>query len=266
MNARILSFFILSLVLFSCKKEENPNQGDINLFTIQDDIKFGKQLRNEVLSKPEEYGPVLDTVQYAKAYEYLYSIQDSIFKSNKVFYEDRFEWKIYIIDDSTLNAFASPGGYHFYYTGILKYLEAEDQLAGVMSHEMAHADRRHGTEKLTKAYGLSFMFDVLLGKESTAALALQGIIGLSYSRKAEDEADDASVQYLCERQYESNAVGDFFQKLEAESGGSGVPQFLSTHPSSESRVQNAQERSQEYGCIGTSTFQTRYEEFQNMLP
>ncbi len=94
----------------------------------------------------------MDETQYADAYEHINRIRDSILETDELIYGDRFDWEVDIIEnDSVLNAFCAPGGYICVYTGIIKFLDNEAQFAGVMGHEMAHADRRHVTDQLTKA-------------------------------------------------------------------------------------------------------------------
>lgn len=126
----------------------------LNLFTLDDDIELGQSLRDEILADPDTY-PVLDEGDYADAYEQLYLWEDEVLASDEILFRDEFEWEVYIIDDDeVLNAFAAPGGYMFFYTGLMKYLESADALIGVMGHETAHADRRHSTQQLSKAYGI----------------------------------------------------------------------------------------------------------------
>jgi len=136
--------------------------------------------------------------------------------SNGIIYRDEFTWQTKIIhDDTTLNAFAGPGGYIYVYTGLIKFLESEDHFAGVLAHEIAHADRRHVTDQLTTVYGLSFLLDILLGEENpgTVAQIAAGLASLSFSRSKEKEADEYSVIYLCETEWKSNGAGGFFQIL-----------------------------------------------------
>ena len=107
-----------------------------------------------------------------------------------------------IHDDDVLNAFCAPGGFICVYTGIIKFLESEDQFAGVMAHEIAHADRRHVTNALTKQYGLSVMLNVVLGSDpSTLKDIAGGLISLTFSRSNETDADNHSVKYLCPTGY-----------------------------------------------------------------
>ena len=107
----------------------NTAENAVNLFTLQDDIALGEQVRAEIESDSSGM-ELLDSSAYSQIYGYLYSIRDSILYGGEVHYKTEFPWRIRIIkDDSTLNACCAPGGYIYIYTGILKYLEAEDQRA-----------------------------------------------------------------------------------------------------------------------------------------
>lgn len=264
----IFRMILLSGVLMSfatCSK--NPDDSSINIFSIEDDKQLGAQVNAEIQSNPQEF-PILSRTQYAASYEYLYKIRDRILNSGKVFYKDEFVWEFYIIeDDSTLNAFATPGGYIYVYTGLIKYLQAEDQLAGVLAHEVAHADRRHSTDQLTKAYGLSAMIQVALGNDPGLLTEIAAsLLSLSFSRSAESEADDYSVTYLCPTVYEADGAADFFSLLEQGGASGGTPEFLSTHPDPGNRIVKIEERADALNCEGTGTFVSEYQAFQNSLP
>jgi len=224
--------------------------GGLNIFSIQDDIDLGAQLAAEIEADPKTY-PLLDEAQYPYAYGKLNEIRDSILASDLVDHADDFEWELHIIDDpKTLNAFCAPGGYIYVYTGIMAFLEHEDHLAGVMGHEMAHAAERHSTEQLTKLYGFETLASFLLGDASDdlGVKIAESLVGLQFSRNDEAEADEDSVRYLCETSYAANGTAGFFEQLlEADKEGY-YPEFLSTHPSSESRVEDIEALAMELGC------------------
>jgi len=170
-----------------------------------------------------------------------------------------------IQDDSTLNAFAAPGGYIYIYTGILKFLDSEDQFAGILGHEIAHADLRHSTRSMTKMYGIQVLLDVLAGDRAAIKQMTAGLIGLKFSRKHESQADAKSVDYLCPLDYNANAGGAFFEKITAL-GGSRTPEFLSTHPDPGDRIENFQNMAIVNGCQGTKTYETEYKAMLAKLP
>lgn len=269
MNKNIILFALLSLLLGSCslfnkgEKDDIPN-GGFNLFSIQQDKDLGKQVSDEIASNPSEY-PVLDSATNVAAYRYIYDIRNTILNTGAVKHKDDFAWQIRIIkDDSTLNAFCTPGGYIYIYTGIIKFLDNEAELAGVMGHEMGHADLRHSTRQMTKLYGIQVLINAALGEREALKQITQGIIGLKFSRSHETEADRISVAYLCATSYKADGGAGFFEKIEAMGGGR-QPEFLSTHPSPENRVENYHNWAKESNCGGTNDFASNYAEFKKLF-
>jgi predicted Zn-dependent protease len=253
----------VSMFFSSCTDAD----GDFNLFTLEDDKKLGSQVEEEIAANPAEY-PILSESAYPEAYGHLRRITNTILNSGKVQYKDEFLWKTYIIhDDDVLNAFCTPGGYIYVYTGLIKYLDQETHLAGVLGHEIAHADKRHSTDAMTRQYGLSVLLDVVFGQDNgaLARIALE-IKELSYSRKAESESDEFSVIYLYPTEFQGNGAAGFFQKLLDQGGGGGVPEFLSTHPSPDNRVEAINAKWQELGGQTKTDNTSRYNDFKASLP
>jgi beta-barrel assembly-enhancing protease len=247
----------------SCKDED----GDINIFTIQDDLSLGAQVSAELESDPAFKAKIIDSTARPDIYKYVYGLRDSILNTGLVRYKDLFPWRIRVINDTILNAFCTPGGYIYVYTGLIKFLESEDQLTGVMGHEMAHADRRHSTDALTRQYGLQLLFDIVFGQDKGQVVRIAaGIKELAYSRKNESEADDQSVIWLCPTAYNAAGAAGFFDKLIQLGQSGGTPEFLSTHPSPENRVQAILDKKTALGCKTGQTFQTRFNTFKSTLP
>jgi predicted Zn-dependent protease len=260
---------VLILVLISsagCKK--GSDESIINLFSVDDDIEFGEAMEAEIAANPQDF-PILDPAAYPEAYQHLNRIRDSILNTGLLYYEDRFEWKVQIIkDDTMLNAFATPGGFLYFYTGIIKYLDNEAQFAGVMAHEMAHSDLRHSTNTLTKVYGVQILLSILLGQspgqltEIVASLAY-GLGTLAFSRDHEYQADEYSVKYLYQTSYDARGIADFFIKL---GDAPHPPEFLSTHPSPENRIEKITEVWQSLGGKAGNTYVESYNAFKASLP
>ncbi|AKD05779.1 peptidase M48 [Pontibacter korlensis] len=245
------------LALGSC----DSNDGVI--FSIQDDINLGQQVAHEVDSTYRAQGKLLErnstNANTQKAYQSLDRIVNRILTSGEVKYQQEFPWTVKIIrDDETLNAFASPGGQIYVFTGLIKYLNDEDHLAGVLAHEIAHADKRHSVKQLQRDYGIALLLQVALGNNpgtlrQIAAQLSGSLAGLKFSRDAETEADETSVAYLGgTSHYACDGAAGFFIQLEQESQQGTPPEFLSTHPSPDNRIQNIQQEARERGC-STST-------------
>jgi len=264
-----LLFLLSILVLGSCSLFNKDGKSDVpdggfNLFSIQQDRDLGKQVSGEIAADPIKY-PVLDSASNVEAYRYIYNIRNTILNTGKVKYKDEFAWQIRIIkDDSTLNAFCTPGGYIYIYTGIIKFLDNEAELAGVMGHEMAHADLRHSTRQMTTQYGVQVLVNVLAGDREALKQITSGIIGLKFSRNHETESDRMSVEYLCGTQYKADGGAGFFEKIEAM-GGNRQPEFLSTHPSPENRIENYHKWATENNCGGANDFTINYAQFKKLF-
>ncbi len=260
----IIVFIVI--VAFNCKKDRG-----INLFTKEQDIEFGKQMKNHIDSSADFN--VLDPVEYEEAYQHLNRIVNTILTSSDNFEnKDVFNWEAYIIDDDVLNAFACPGGYMYFYTGLIKYLENEAEFAGVVAHEMAHVELRHSTRQMTDQFGYSFLLNILLGKpdsriDTVVAGVATGLVGLKFSRNHESQSDEYAVKFLSDTDYDPRGVAGFFEKLDSlNDGGSEIPVFLRTHPLEEDRIDNIYNVWKEEGGKVGETYPERYREFQNLLP
>lgn len=263
MRKRFLVFTGLLLMLSACGNKQTG--AGFNLFTIEQDRQLGAQVAAEIESNPQEY-PILDSASNIQAYRYIYAMRDKLLNSGNVRLKDDFQWRIRIIrDDNTLNAFCTPGGYIYIYTGLIKFLDAEDQLAGVLAHEIAHADFRHSTRQMTRMYGVQMLLSVLAGNREALKQVTGGLIGLKFSRGHEEEADYGSVLYMCPTDYDAAGGATFFEKLEAM-GGAQSPQFLSSHPSPTNRIAHFHETKLEKGCNGNQTFASEYAQFKAILP
>jgi predicted Zn-dependent protease len=175
-----------------------------------------------------------------------------------------FAWQVKIIkDDKTLNAFCTPGGYIYVYTGLIKFLDTEDELAGVMAHEIAHAANRHSTRQMTKMLGLKVLSDALTGNRKAFGEVFSAVVGLKFSRTHETEADNFSVTYLCGTGWNAAGAAGFFQKIQSKGGT--PPQFLSTHPSPKNRIEKIGLKAKQLNCKGTAKNQSEYAQKKALL-
>ena len=254
----------------SCKDNEGV------IFSTQDDINLGQQVAQQVDSTYRASGQLLErnssNANVQKAYTHLDRIVNRVLNSGEVKYKNEFPWTVKIIDDrEMLNAFAAPGGQIYVFTGLMQFLEDEDHFAGVLAHEIAHADKRHSIQQLQRDYGIAILLSVALGNNPGAlqqiAAQLAGTLaGLRFSRSAETEADNASVLYLSGTQYYAcDGAAGFFVKLNSEAQGSNPPEFLSTHPNPENRVENIQQQARDKGCSTASAPDTDFNELKKSL-
>jgi predicted Zn-dependent protease len=147
-----------------------------------------------------------------------------------------------VIESKDVNAFALPGGYIYVYTGLLRQLDTEAQLAGVLGHEISHVVARHGVKQLQEGLGLQVLSQIILGgsSETTQALAGQGL-GLlmkGYSRSMEREADQLGILYSTRAGHNPQGMVQVLEKLNQLSGGrDGFWENLSSdHPPEAQRI------------------------------
>lgn len=263
----LLSLSLSITILFvSCDKN-----GDLLIFSIDNDIELGEKVAEQIANDPTF--DILSPADYPASYAYLQSMVDNILAAEDVTYKTEFPWTVNIIrDDETLNAFATPGGQLYVYTGLIYFLDKEDDLAGVIGHEIAHSDQRHGSKQLQRQNGIAFLLSVITGGDGSNLEQLVGQIAgtgaiLAFSRDAEAEADDYSVQYLADTDYACNGAAAFFQKL-LDNETQRQPEFLSTHPSPDNRVADINAKAAEINCDTSvdSESVSRYQDFRNTLP
>ncbi|MCJ8166230.1 M48 family metalloprotease [Pontibacter sp. E15-1] len=253
------------------------DNGDGVLFSVDDDIKLGQQVSEKIDSTNRAQGKLIErnssSAKDQQAYQHLDKIVNRVLNSGKVKYRQEFPWSVKLIkDDQTLNAFATPGGHIYVYTGLIKYLADEDHFAGVLAHEIAHADRRHSAKQLQRDYGIALLLSVALGNDpgtlqQIAAQLTGSLAGLKFSRDAETEADSYAVEYLGGTNYYAcDGVAGFFQKLEQDAAQSGAPpEFLSTHPNPGNRIEQISQKAEKEGCKITSAPDTDFNQLKNAL-
>jgi predicted Zn-dependent protease len=218
-----------------------------NMYTVHDDVTMGAQAFEEIKSDKKinriESGPIYDQVQRVtdRIVESALEIDPEI--------SSLFEWEIVVLDaDETVNAFCLPGGKMAVYTGILPVAGNDAGLAVVIGHEIAHATRRHGTQRATHSVLTGIGIEIFTEgaefstdkeeREIATVLAEVGL-GLPFSRDHELEADRIGLIYMATAGYDPREAVGFWQRMSA-GGGGAPPEWLSTHPSDTTRIQKIQ--------------------------
>jgi len=156
----------------------------------------------------------------------------------------QFEYRFFVVQSPELNAFAVPGGYVFLFSGLLARAKNDDELAGVLAHEIGHVSGHHLVRQQNE--GQVWNYAALLGVLLSAvhpvlgagAVAAAQTAQLKYSREFEQEADYLGLRYATQAGYDPHALGSFFKTLLAEQrvNPAGVPAYMLTHPLTEERV------------------------------
>lgn len=160
-------------------------------------------------------------------------------------------------DDSTMNAFALPGGRIVLYTGILQRMEHEDELWGLLAHEGGHVHLRHGLRQLVRGALLSFAVSLLSGDTSglSSILISNGgsLLRLAYSRSDETQADNYAFDALLAQGRNPQGMIHLFERMEQSARGLALPAFLSTHPDTRQRIHALERRLQATPAPATAT-------------
>ena len=136
-----------------------------------------------------------------------------------------------------------------------------------MAHEIAHADLRHGTSQMLQNLGIGFVLQSILGIDNSSLLNLGiNLIGLSFSRADESDADMNSVVYLYPTVYDARGAKIFFEKIQKDDKNPSIPEFISTHPNPENRVGKIVMKWKELGSKKGEKFAKEYKELKKELP
>jgi predicted Zn-dependent protease len=161
---------------------------------------------------------------------------------------DGVNYHVHVIDDPKMvNAFATPGGHIYVYSGLLLAADNEAEVAGVLAHETGHVAGRHVERAMVNSYGVQTLASLALGQNPSMAKELAATVlgtGLlrAHSRSEETEADEYGARYISRLSYDPQAMITFFQKLQAkESGASGGMAWLRTHPVTGDRIAHLRE-------------------------
>jgi predicted Zn-dependent protease len=249
MRRRSLTIFPLLLAIgfalfqyFGAEKVTNPETGEsvrVAMSTEQEQA-LGLQSYQEVLAQS-------DVVTSGREYELVLGVAQRLARAVGTAGKE-FDWQVSLIRSDQVNAFCLPGGKIAVYTGILPVAQNEAGLAAVMGHEMAHAIARHGSQRLlrtnlaqTVMMGAQFSFSDMDWNQRRMILGALGAgaqfgVLLPFSRGHETEADEMGVMYMARAGYDPEAAIAFWERMQEAGGGSGTPEFASTHPSGESRI------------------------------
>lgn len=181
----------------------------------------------------------------------------------------KLKYRFKVIDKNEINAFACPGGYIYVYSGLMKIMGNEAQLAAVLAHEVGHVVARHSVKRLQAVYGYSLLMEIALGDKmgKLAREAVDASVGLilqGYGRSNEIESDNMGVLYTKKASLNPNGMVQVFEKFKSMEGKppSTLEKLLSTHPPTQDRINNAKKQ---IGKIGGSDFTYNEDEYKRIL-
>jgi predicted Zn-dependent protease len=234
MSARILvllaSATFLSAGAYAGREPGEPFRQGMNFFSKQQDVQLGQEAAQEVRKK-------YPTVHNHFLQDYVRRIGERL-AATPAARESGFPFTFTVLHDKQVNAFALPGGPMFIFSGLLKTVDNEAQLAAVMAHEMSHVILRHGTHEVSKARMIeipALLAGEVLGSRSLLTkLTTMGANSfiLKFSRDSESDADALGAHLMADAGYDPVEMARFFRKLQSigGQGNSRLAQFLSDHP------------------------------------
>jgi len=239
----------LTLVI-GCETNPYTGRSQLLMTSISEETQLGAQAYSQVKSDPK-----LRQSQDLREIEPVKRVAGRIIEAAKrskyAEIAQQFQWEVIVIkDDKTMNAFALPGGKIAVYTGIFPVARTEAGLAAVLGHEVVHALARHGAERMSQGQLTNAALQIagaaagaagsggMMSQAAMAALGAGAQVGvlLPFSRKHESEADYIGILLAADAGYDPRESVSLWQRMEQSSQGGGPSEFLSTHPSNETRI------------------------------
>lgn len=197
----------------------------------QQELELGRRAYREVLNKPGEYGPVLpvDRPECRRVRGIAGRIIQAagiepLQREINLRKGYRFEWEVNVLDKNTINAFCLPGGKMAVFSGIIRVVQNDSQLATVLSHEISHALAHHSSERLARDEMNRGGFGVIWSK--------------AFDREEEAEADHIGLFLMTFAGYDPEEAVRFWERMQRATGGQQLPEILSDHPSDAHRIRN----------------------------
>ncbi|MCG3205323.1 MAG: Beta-barrel assembly-enhancing protease [Elusimicrobia bacterium] len=227
----------IGFFLAACATVQYTGRKQFNLVSPEQEAQLGEQAYQEILQKT----PLTKNADYQRR------IREIGARIQAVANEPSFKWEFNVLQGKEVNAFCLPGGKVAFWDGIMPICESDAGVAVVMGHEVAHALAHHGAERMSQGMGAEIIGELLsmgLGKASPEvrngamqAFGLGAQVGviLPFSRKHESEADKIGLILMAKAGYDPRTAVDFWKRM-AQSGGQKPPEFLSSHPSDETRI------------------------------
>jgi predicted Zn-dependent protease len=237
-SSLIVLCVLAQLPLAGCEAVPETGRSQMLLLSRAEENQLGDAAYAEMLGEAKTIasGPQFDRVQRvgqriaaAAARRYPQAVQG-------------FQWQFTLIDTPEVNAWMLPGGKSGVNTGLLTVATTDDELAVVLGHEAAHAVARHGGERMSRAMMVQLAAGVAIASDEVDPALIEGVLvgygvlgETAFSRGEESEADEIGLVISADAGYDPRAAVTFWQKMGSK-GGPSTPEFLSTHPSDETRA------------------------------
>lgn len=248
----VVVFSVVGLAAVSgCETNPYTGRSQLLMTSVSEEMQMGAQAYSQVKTDPK-LRQSQDPREIEPVKRVAARIVEAAKRSKYAEMAQQFQWEVTVIkDDKTANAFALPGGKMAVYTGIFPMAKTEAGLAAVMGHEVVHALARHGAERMSQGQLTNATLQVvgaaagaasgggMLGQAAMAALGVGAQVGvlLPFSRKHESEADYIGILLAADAGYDPREAVALWERMGQMSGGGAAAEFMSTHPSHETRIE-----------------------------
>lgn len=250
---KVLAIFFVAIIAYGCATVPVTGRRQLSLVSNEELIPVAFKQYDQFLDTSNvvtgtSHAQMVKTV----GHDIQAAVEQYLRNNNSLDVIEGFEWEFKLVNEDIANAWCLPGGKVAFYEGIMPICEDETGVAVVMGHEIAHAIANHGRERISNAMvlqGAFGTFGALMGQNPSAgeqlilqAFGVGGQLGmLKFSRKHESEADEIGLIFMAIAGYDPREAVDFWARMSENSGGQQPPEFLSTHPSHETRISDLQE-------------------------
>ena len=249
LSIRIFWILAVSTLLSACANTTRPgavgvNRSQFMMASSEDVNRLSAASYSEQNQKAKEKNILVTS---GPTYDRLKFIANRLIPQTEAFRDDtkQWDWRLTLIDEPILNASCAPGGKITFYTGIIEQLNLnDDEIAAIMGHEIAHALREHGRERVSQAAAQNILVNIAMAVAgpygsavSAANQVAQYAIVLPNSRENESEADAIGLELAARAGYNPMGAISVWQKMLKATKDKSTPEFLSTHPSGETRIE-----------------------------
>jgi len=248
--------FLLTLLIFlgvvACKTNPFTGKSTLNFYSNSQIFPMAFAQYDQFLTENKVIENTAEARMIEKVGQRISSAAERWLSANgQPGYLKDYKWEYNLVDDETVNAWCMPGGKIVFYTGIMPICQGETGVAVVMGHEVAHALADHGAQRMSA--GTLQQLGAVAGNVAikdpqkrnvfNQAYGVGSSVGLMlpFSRSHESEADLIGLQMMAIAGYDPDEAAELWKRMKAKSGGQAPPEFLSTHPSNDTRIANLQQ-------------------------
>jgi len=249
-SKQILSVVLLLLIIISCAT--NPFTGNKTMAFVSNNQLFPQSFAqyNQVKGESKVVTGTQDSEMIERVGQRIAVAAERWLNANgHQGYLNDYKWEYSLIESDQVNAWCMPGGKIAFYTGILPVAANETGIATIMGHEVAHALANHGQQRMSAAYlqqGLALAGNIALANDQRALNIFNQSYGIAsqvggmlpFSRSHETQADEIGIRLMALAGYNPEEAPRLWERMKAKSGGQAPPEFMSTHPSSDTRISN----------------------------